>query len=286
MTPSHTETPSMASDYAETVLADQRSPIFIGGQHRSGTTLMRVMLHRHPAIACGPESQLLERTQFMAFHQYLIDQWMPIIERMDLDQHDVDHAAATFLDDFFSRFAAQRGKPRWGEKTPKNIFRIDYLFRLFPQAKFVHMIRDPRDIHCSVVEKARTTTKRWSVITPERTAKRWMSIIQHGRPWRCAEDRYLEVRYEDLTDEPVRTMQGVLNFLGETWSDAVIQGRSPSPSTADENVNRTIFRTSVGRWTRDLAEHDRHVIESIAGTVMRESGYEVATATGSSPHAL
>jgi len=267
---------------ADENITDDRSPIFIGGHHRSGTTLMRVMLHRHPEIACGPESQLLEHTSFMEFHQYLEDTWMPMFERLGMDQNDVDHALGMFMDNFFTRYAAQRDKQRWGEKTPKNIFRLEYLFRLFPRAKFIHMIRDPRDIHCSVMEKARTTTDRWTGITAERTAERWMSAIERGRPWRISADKYLEVRYEDLTAQPVLTSRRVLDFLGESWSDAVLEGQS----TYRGNVNRTIFTTSVRRWTRDLSRRDRTTIESIAGAGMRELGYEVLADSSASSHAF
>jgi len=250
------------------------SPIFIGGHHRSGTTLIRVMLHRHPHIACGPESQLLEHTSFIDFHEYVTGSWGPILELFNLDGRDIDGAMAAFMDNFFSRYALERGKSRWGEKTPKNILRIAYLFRLFPDARFIHMMREPRDIHCSVKEKAATTTTRWSDITAERTARGWVRAMGCGLPWRDDSVRYLEVRYEDLVHDAAHVMRRVLIFLDEPWSDSVLEAQAANPVFASGNVNQQVFTTSVGRWRRDLSHEDLHVIESLGGPLMHELGYD------------
>lgn len=234
---------------------------------------MRVMLHRHPHIACGPESQLLEQTGFMQFHQYMSTTWAPSLELFGLDGRDLDGAMAAFMDDFLSRYAAQRGKKRWGEKTPKNILRIDYLFRLFPNARFIHMIRDPRDVHCSVKEKAQTTTARWSDITADATARGWVKSIGRGIPWRDDFQRYLEVRYEDLTRDAAGVMRCVLEFLDEPWSDAVLKARAANPLFARGNVNQQVFTTSVERWRQDLSNNEIDAIEAIAGPHMQELGY-------------
>lgn len=262
---------------------DSTRPIFIGGHHRSGTTLLRVMLNRHPHIACGPESELLERTRFIEFHRYLEDTWLPQLEGYGLGQYELDRAVAAFMDSFFTRYQLQRGKHRWAEKTPKNIFRIAYLFRLFPDAQFIHMVRDPRDVHCSVREKARTTTPRWSGITAERTARSWTKRVSRGLDWR-ADPRYLEVRYEDLACDPMGTMQVVLRFLREPWDERVLQA---DPATREEfvhaNVNRPIFSTSVGRWHDELPMEDLEQIEAVAGALMSQLGYELSTGVAPAP---
>jgi protein-tyrosine sulfotransferase len=264
--------------------ADVRSPIFIGGVHRSGTTLMRVMLHRHPHIACGPESQLLEHTGFRDFHEYMLRSWAPTLQLYGLHDRDIDEAMAAFLDNFFSRYASQRGKHRWGEKTPKNILRIDYLFRLFPNARFIHMIRDPRDVHCSVKEKAKTTTSRWSSITADRTARAWVRALDHGLPWRDDPARYLEVRYENLVQEPIRGMRRVLSFLNEPWNDSVLEAHAANPVFARGNVNQHVFTTSAERWKRDLSSDDLDAIEALAGPLMQDCGYPLSRDGKSVPH--
>lgn len=255
---------------------DGSRPIFIGGHHRSGTTLMRVMLNRHPHIACGPEGELLERTSFIDFHRYLEDTWMSQFERYGFGVYELDRAVAAFVDNFFTRYQIQRGKQRWAEKTPKNILRIDYLFRLFPTAQFIHMMRDPRDTHASVQEKARTTTPRWSRITTEQTARSWVKRIGRGLAYQD-DSRYSEVRYEDLVRDPEGIMRTVLAFLDEPWDGRILEPNSNVPaSIGRSNVNRPIFATSVGRWQQDLSEADVETIESIAGPTMRCVGYKTS----------
>ena len=268
--------PIPTSDSPEAVRASPR-PIFIGGHHRSGTTLMRVLLNRHPAIACGPESQLLERTSFLAFHRFLEETYLPQLRQYGLAPAEIDRGVAAFINNFLMRYAARRGKPRWAEKTPKNIVRITYLFRLFPDAQFVHMVRDPRDVYCSVREKARTSAPHWSSDTPKKVAHSWVQFVESGLAWRSHSTRYLEVRYEDLACDPETAMRGVLTFLGEPWHDSVLEPNdqlaTDSPLT---NVNRAVFTTSVGRWRRELKAEDVYVIEAIAGACMRDLGYTPA----------
>lgn len=258
--------------------SDARSPIFIGGYHRSGTTLMRVMLHRHPHIACGPESQLLDRTGFLEFHRFLEETWIPQLQLYGFGVGELDRAIAAFLDNFFTRYQLQRGKQRWAEKTPKNILRIDYLFRLFPQAQFIHMVRDPRDVYCSVRQKACSTTPRWSRFTAEETAQDWVKRVRQGLAWRD-DPRCLEVRYEDLVCDPVTTMRAVLAFLQEPWDDSILEPNDHDDVLSHQsNADRRVFTSSVGRWQRDLPVEDVEQIESIAGSTMRCVGYDTSRA--------
>src|SRR5688572_25806338 len=101
------------------------SPVIVGGCGRSGTTLMRVILDTHPSICCGPES-----------HLFLPHLPAPakLAQRFGLSQTDVATLLATsatqaeFIDRFFARYAEVRQKPRWAEKTPRNVLHLDYLF--------------------------------------------------------------------------------------------------------------------------------------------------------------
>ncbi len=246
-------------------------PIFIGGHHRSGTTLLRVMLNRHPRIACGPEGQLFDRTSFLDFHRFLEANWIPRLRGHGLGEADIDRGIAAFINEFFARYAVERDKPRWAEKTPKNILYIEYLFRLFPNARFIHMIRDPRDIHCSVIAKARTDTPRWRDVAAESTARGWVRRIEAGARWE-EDPRYIEVRYEDLSRHPSDVMERILSFLDEPWDERVLQPEQPAAANVP-NVNQPVFGTSVGRWRADLSDVDAAVIETVAGPIMRTLGY-------------
>src|SRR5207245_755634 len=130
---------------------ERLSPIFIGGQRRSGTTLLRTMLNRHPHVALVPcESFFFQDERFERFFRSLFEWHGQRFEQLGIGHAEMDRAVAAFLDILFLPYQLGKGAHRWADKTTKNIQRIDYLFRLFPEAQFIHMIRDPRDTLCSM----------------------------------------------------------------------------------------------------------------------------------------
>jgi hypothetical protein len=239
---------------------------------------MRVMLNRHPHIAAGPEGKLLDRTSFVEFHEFLEREWLERdLVKYEFDRRELDEAIAAFIDNFFTRYRLRMGKPRWAEKTPGNIRRIDYLFRLFPHAQFIHMIRDPRDVYCSLVEKKKSDPKfeSWTVT---KMANRWVECIEAGIPWRLHADRYLEVKYEDLMTDPENTMHAVLRFLHEPWDACVLDSSAePVRPNATSNTHRPLFSASVARWRHELSEEDLRFIEETTGPWMHHSGYQMVT---------
>lgn len=258
------------NDFALSLPADGYSPIFIGGLHRSGTTLMRRLLASHPHIACGPESNLFRDNQLERIYTYLRTTWATGLEpRYEFDPHTVDQVMAGLIHAVLMPYCQKRDKQRWAEKTPKNILFINTLFALFPAAQFIHMIRDPRDAFCSVREKAAKTTPRWATNTPGQMAEEWCRRINYGLPWRERPDRYREVRYEELVTQPEATIRTLLAFLSEPWAASILE-------------NNTIFSTSVGRWQRELSAADVAEIEVVAGETMLALGYPLSTTSVSS----
>jgi len=123
------------------------APIVVGGCGSSGTTLLRQMLDRHPAICCGPESTLfLDRTACDAelaarygFAEAQVRRW-----RSD------SLGKVEFIERFQAACLARSGKMVWAEKTPENVRQFQAIARRFSRARLVHMIRDPRDVVCSL----------------------------------------------------------------------------------------------------------------------------------------
>ncbi|GAC1398049.1 MAG: sulfotransferase [Chloroflexota bacterium] len=266
----------------ESIPSDMRSPIFIGGMHRSGTSLIQTLLNRHPHIASGPESRFLKSETFLEFHSYLEALWMHRLDSYGFGRGELDRAVASILDTFFTRYQLQKGKQRWAEKTTKNILRIDYLFRLFPQAQFVHMIRDPRDVHCSVRTRASGRAPHWARFSAIDTARDWVRRTEHGLQWRAQPLRYLEILYEQLVQQPASTMQLVLRFLDEPWTRTIFvpnQVTDAAHEANEPNVNQQVFSSSVGKWQQELPEEDVHGIEQIAGSLMTLLGYKTVSLT-------
>ncbi len=251
---------------------DTRSPVFIGGQRRSGTTLLRIMLNRHPRIACGRESHFAKH--LLNWHDRLADEWSDTIRRYGFGAEAVDGAFAALVDDVFTGVQLAQGKQRWAEKTPANIINIDYLFRLFPNAQFVHMIRDPRDTYRSIRDRSQGDRPNWARFTATEAARDWRAAVEAGMRWRQATDRYLEVRYEDLAREPEQTMRRVLEFLNEPW-DARVLAIDANGAVAKPQ-HGPVFATSIARWRTGLSEVEVASIQSVAGELMVELGYELA----------
>jgi hypothetical protein len=253
--------------------------LVMGGAPRSGTTLLRRIVDRHPGLTAGAETKLFVPAAFNL--EWLAQAYaIPLadLERMRRDSS----SQAAFIDAFAERACAVAGKPRWAEKTPMNIRNLDWITRHFPRCSIVHVIRDGRDVVCSMREHPdwRWAGSGWQkVLVPralETHARRWVADTGVGMRWR-GDPRYVEVRYEDLVADPVPVLRRMCAAIGESpdpgWLAEVTQeSASPAPGGRPDDKG-AISGTSVGRWRTDLAAHELAVVERICGPRLRELGY-------------
>jgi hypothetical protein len=270
--------------WREAPFVSEADPIVIGGCGRSGTTLLRVMLDSHPRIACGPESALLHEP----FQPHRAG-WLA--GRFGLDEGLVREllrgsgSQAEFVDRFFEAYRRSTGKPRWGDKTPRNVNAIAWVFAHFPRARFVHVIRDGRDTAVSlrthprhrVVDGALVPVQTWNPI--DECVGRWRDAIEKGRPFR-GHPGYAEVRYEGLVAEPEATLHELLEWLGEPWDDAVLHhsdvsspSRDPAKFPQNPEATRPVYDSAVGRWRSELSAEDAAAVKALAGDLLVELGY-------------
>ena len=261
-----------------------RSPIFIGGAGRSGTTLLRRMLDAHPNIACGGELKILPR---------LVSVWLEaeVVHGSLLRSYGLSSPALReiFADTISRLLEAHRlktGKRRMAEKTPGNVRVFGPLHHLFPNSPLLHVVRDGRDVVCSLLrqewlgpdgERAPFTTD------PREAARYWVESVQAGRAAARASTsvaaRYLEVRYEDLVTDPSGELHRVLSFIGEPWDDGVLRHHVDSAGADEDGDSRelqAVDSTSIGRWGRDLSQSDLSAVLEVAGSLLRELGYAEA----------
>ena len=202
----------VAKDNVET------KPIFILGVQRSGTTLLSFILDSHPNIAVGRETMVMRAMHYLFGDDakenslLLVRNWF---ERYGMSRKDFAAYVRRFLNDFFYDYAVRQGKKRWGEKTPWHTYYHDLIYEIFPNAQFIHIVRDPRAV-C-------TSRMSWPG-TIESFAKEWQEqnekLVNFGK--RLPRAQYQRVRYEDLVSEPRKTMRGLISFLGEEWSDQML----------------------------------------------------------------
>jgi hypothetical protein len=249
-------------------------PIFIVGCPRSGTTLLRQMLDTHSRISCGPE------TQFLQDLARIEEQNWDRLHRFGISQEEWRSWVAAFFARLHLEYARQQGKARWADKSPNYALILDYVDTLFPTCQVIHVIRDGRDVVASY-------RSRWGAKAARQAPRAWRRHIEAARASRLAEsqDRYLEIRYEQLVSDPRSVMRGVLVFLGEPWEDQVLEFMRPDrPGTGMDSPEQrqralaaegasVVYRSSVGRgrkW-RDLGLRVR--LQWTAGGLMRTLGY-------------
>jgi Sulfotransferase family len=202
---------------------------------------------------------------------------------------------------FYEAYAERVGKPRWGEKTPIYVKSMRKIERALPEARFVHVIRDGRDVALSIRDRA---VKEHPI---DRIAERWVRRITRAREQAKRLAHYEEIRYENLILETEPTLAAVCEFFELPWDDALLDYHRRSADRLAEmqrelpddgkrttlSVERrmaTHARTTekpdpkrVSRWREGMSRSDREVFESIAGPLLAELGYQVGDGPGTEP---
>lgn len=264
------------------------SPIIIGGCGRSGTTLMRVILDSHSQIACGPESNVFPSPNRLNAGSAGAAK---LAKKFDFTSEEMSQLLRTssnraeFAERFFDAYRARSGKPLWADKTPRNIQVMPYILEHFPKARFVHVIRDGRDVVCSlrthprhrVVDGKVIKLHTWNPI--EDCVGRWVNDVGDGLAYR-GDPRYYELKYEDLVTETEATLRGLFEFLQLEWEPAVmnfheVQSSSRDPVKFAQNPEATkpLQSSSIGRWRKDLSQDDLAYVLRECGPLLRTLGY-------------
>lgn len=275
--------------------ARRSAPFFVVGAQRSGTTLLRLMLHSHPDLAVPFESDFIPR-----FHDRL-DEYGDLEDRENLERLLADIADNPFVDRgdllsdpdwfleqdirsypelvdaVFSRYARREDKRRWGDKTPGYVTDLDVLRDLFPACQVIHLVRDGRDVALSLRSVS------WGTDHLLRAAEdwRWKTMLGHKMGRMLGEKDYRLVRFEDLVAEPEATLRDVCDFLGEPYSGRMLTYHERASDHLPEG-SRSWHTSVLGppdpskifTWKREMADPDRHLFERVAGDALETFGYE------------
>jgi hypothetical protein len=269
--------------------------VIVLGVRRSGTTLLRVMLDRNAALAVPDESyfvpQLAHRHSTPVDPAAFVDDLrrLPTLAEWGLAP---DAVAGRLRDGMtsgeaiaavFAAYAAERGKPRWGDKTPLYMQHLDLLDRLFPDAQYVHLIRDGRDAALSFLSVPDgLMTEGWGHPRDARGfACQWATEVRAARSLgtRVGRGRYLELRYESLVADPERELRAVCMFAGLEFDVEMLDyvGRTDSARKSHQQRLNEPPRTGVRDWRTEMAPEDVRAFEGVAGGVLSALGYDVAT---------
>jgi hypothetical protein len=248
-------------------------PIFIVGAPGSGSTLLRLMLDSHEHIAIPQETGFLRLARAHTWVPYwaLGGEWSA---NLDLSEDELAEELADFYGGLFERYAARRGKERWGEKTPFHVWHLDLATRLFPQCQVVGIVRHPG----AVVVSQRRRFRR----APEQAARQWRrSTTRLLHEAITLGDRCVMLRYEDLVADPESVLRPLLDWLGEPWSAAVldhheVQPGAGAPDRAEgfTDTSRAVDSASVDTWEKYLQGEQRTTVLAPTAPTARFLGYD------------
>lgn len=263
--------------------AEARPPApFPLGASRSGTALLRVMLHAHPDVSMLSETGFVPKlAEMIRSHPMSVERVIKVMAAArPLSDHGMDEAelrrrlealdelkAAPVLRTFYEYSAEIGGTTRWGDETPSYLKRVRRIQRALSEARFIHVIRDGRDTLAAKPGEI-------DVGSALSTGQRWHKKVRSARVQEHMIDHYLEVRYEELVTESERTLRTVCEFLELPFDPAMVQ--PPERAAIEAELG------PVGGWRERLGAEQLEAFEDVGGEMLAELGYAGSALAGSS----
>lgn len=221
-------------------------PVFIVGMHRSGSTLLEQLLGGHPMVADGGETYSLT-TQMRFATDYR--------NRGVLDSELVRRAASADYELVGRRFYQAtawraQGKPYLTEKLPSNFLNLGFIAKALPQARILHMTRDPLDTCFSNLRTMFSDVNTFSYDQLE-LAEWYGQYARLMKHWhRVMPGRILDVHYEALVSDPAGVMRGVLEFCGLPWDEraTTLEGAGAVATASSPQMRAGIIKDRKAAW--------------------------------------
>ena len=272
------------------------APLFTFGFERSGTTLLSMMLGSHPLLAVpyspvglwyrkARELDTYNQLQSAADRDRLIDD---IVNDQRIKDWKVDFDEAALKRDlapadypgivrrFHQAYAQVLGKPHWGLHDIATLYDMDLACGWFSDARFVHIIRDVRDVALSFVDYRYGSTNMCE------TAANWHRDVHASLKMGAilGPDRYLLIRYEDLVLQPMATLSAISRFAGLEYSSDMIDYAKTVTSTVPPDrmamwpaLGQPPDPGKVAQWRHRVAPHRARAIEEMAQPLLTDLGY-------------
>jgi len=240
--------------------------VFNVGSRRSGTYWLQRIVCAHPAVAEVPSetyvfshgiAPLMER-----FHQG--DRDSAEVGKVFADRERLIAAVRSLCDTVFGEFATQ-GETHASERTPWHVYHLPLIAEVYPDARFVHIVRDGRDVARSIVAQP------WGPDNVREAAEEWRSSVEAGRAAAPAlGDRLVEVHYEDLLADASTEIPRLYAHIGlEGGIDEALAAAGEKA-----NIGRHDKRVGSGKWREGWSRRELRDFEDVAGELVRELGYD------------
>jgi hypothetical protein len=261
-------------------------PVFIAGVARSGTTWVLDLFERHPEVCAVMETWLFTQTHGVT-GVFAQPQWVPEFYEQQRGKSGLDHAAVQLLP--YDEMAAELGelvagwlmralKPGQRYLVEKGPMDIDAVAAMFPEARFIHVLRDGRDVAMSLDVASKSWAPEVQRTSLSVRGMHWAVGVEHAREsGRALGDRYIEVRYEDLRADFERSARQLFEFAGVPFDDPLIeQIRSETQLDGYSSATRECSFRGKGRaggWRDGFTRRDARAFARVAGDLLVELGY-------------
>lgn len=275
-----------------------RQPFFIIGSGRSGSTLLRTLLSQHRSVCIPPETHgalpnavkqyyRLGRVSWTETYVAVLGEFFrhPRFKFWGLSFGQLSEKLAKtppsqqslshIIETVFQEYAGQKGLAfhTWGDKTPFNTLRIKWLDRLYPQARYIYLLRDPRAVVSSYLRSG-------LIPDAEEAIDRWEASYKAMKKYQGKErfrERFMTLRYEDLTEDPAASLEACCQFLGLDFHPEMVDQRKvdlgDSHVAHHRNVKGEVNSQYNQQWRSDLDEQTIQLIEERLQSSMREAQY-------------
>ncbi len=294
------------------------TPIFIVGCPRSGTTILASILNRHSRVASATEThffnfiaknnydwkqfdlenfkRLLEESRISDFISLVnVDQDTLIKEFQNINNEKLD--ANLGVDDFYKKqtfdtlmniLLEKRHKFRFCEKTPQHLQNVAEIIKLYPCAKFIHIVRDGRDTVNSLLKMP------WRPNGLVNNARFWVHYAKLGQEQqKLFPENILTVRYEELLRDPETNLKAICKFIDEKFEPAMLKESSsdmeifsPWESAWKHKAQQGLDAGRIGAWSKELDADDQAILNYLLRKPLVDLGYQVPVVKLSSKQGL
>ena len=279
-------------------LAMKIGPVFIIGAPRSGTTLLQYMLRSHPRISfpTGESHFMIPLYRNSAsygnlrdpdnMHKLLTDIYKRNAEYIDSDLHGLKFEVDVLVEKFCSQNistvpdvvrgllemnAHGEGKVRWGDKTPYYSLHVPVIMEMFPDAQIIHIIRDGRDCALSMLGRRYDL----DIHNVYEAAKIWKQYVTAGQAAGrvLGSTKYYAFHYEHLLEDQVTVVKEICRFLGEDFSESVINYKKATGNGKTPLLRKPIQKQNSGKWETEMSQWQNRVFEDVAGDTLEDNDY-------------